>query len=59
MHAGFSDPVAYLLTGIAAVIVAAGLVAIGINRMSGEALKPKMTIEQLQHDKAAAKEMVR
>ena len=32
MHAGFSDPVAYLLTGIAAVIVAGGLVAIGINR---------------------------
>jgi hypothetical protein len=59
MHAGFSDPVAYLLTGIAAVIVAGGLVTIGINRMSGEALKPKMTIEQLQHDKAAAKEMVR
>jgi len=59
MHAGLSDPVAYLLTGIAAVIVAGGLVAIGINRMSGEALKPKMTIEQLQHDKAAAKEMVR
>jgi Putative Actinobacterial Holin-X, holin superfamily III len=59
MHMGFSDPVAYLLTGIAAAIVAGGLVAIGINRMSGEALKPKMTIEQLQHDKAAAKEMVR
>jgi len=59
MHAGFSDPVAYLLTGIATVIVAGGLVGIGINRMSGEALKPKMTIEQLQHDKAAAKEMVR
>jgi len=59
MHAGLSDPVAYLLTGVAAAIVAGGLVAIGINRMSGEALKPKMTIEQLQHDKAAAKEMVR
>jgi Putative Actinobacterial Holin-X, holin superfamily III len=59
MHAGFSDPVAYLLTGIAAVIVAGALVMIGINRMSAEALKPNMTIEQLQHDKAAAKEMVR
>jgi Putative Actinobacterial Holin-X, holin superfamily III len=58
MHMGFSDPVSYLLTGIAAAIVAGGLVAIGINRMSGETLKPKMTIEQLQHDKAAAKEMV-
>jgi hypothetical protein len=58
MHAGFSDPVSYFLTGIAAVIVAGGLVAIGINRMSGEALKPKVTIEQLQHDKAAAKEMI-
>jgi len=59
MHAGLSDPVAYLLVGVAAVIVAGGLVAIGLSRMSGEALKPKMTIEQLQHDKAAAREMVR
>jgi hypothetical protein len=59
MHAGFSDPVAYLLVGIAAAIVSGGLVAVGISRMSGDALKPKMTIEQLQHDKQAAKEMVR
>ena len=59
MRAGLSDPVAYLLTGIAAAIVSGALVAIGLSRMSGEALKPKMTIEQLQHDKAAAREMVR
>jgi putative superfamily III holin-X len=59
MHAGLSDPVAYLLVGVAAAIVSGGLVAIGLSRMSGEALKPKMTIEQLQHDKAAAREMVR
>jgi hypothetical protein len=59
MHAGFSDPVAYLLTGIGGLIVAGGLVWFGMSRMSGGALKPKVTIEQLRHDKVAAKEMVR
>ena len=48
-----------LLIGVAAAIVSGVLVAIGLSRMSGEALKPKMTIEQFQHDKAAAREMVR
>jgi len=59
MHAGFSDPVAYLLTGIGGLIVAGGLVWFGLSRMSGGALKPNVTIEQLRHDKVAAKEMVR
>lgn len=58
MHAGFSDPVAYLLTGGGAVLIAAILIGVGISRMSGDALKPAMTLEQLQRDKAAAKEMV-
>jgi hypothetical protein len=58
MHAGYSDPVAYLLTGGAAVLVAAILIGVGISRLSGDALKPSMTLEQLQRDKVAAKEML-
>jgi hypothetical protein len=58
-HAGLSEPIAYLLAGGAALAVAGALIAVGVNRMSAEALKPVITIEQLQRDKAAAKEMVR
>lgn len=59
MHAGFSDPIAYLLTGGGAILIAAILIGVGITRMSSEALKPSITIEQLQRDKVAAKEMMR
>lgn len=59
MHAGLSDPIAYLITGGAAAVVAASLIAIGMGRMSGDALKPSMTIDQIHQDQAAAKEMVR
>jgi Putative Actinobacterial Holin-X, holin superfamily III len=59
MHAGLSDPIAYLITGGATAILAATLVAIGISRMSADALKPSMTIDQVHKDQAAAKEMVR
>jgi Putative Actinobacterial Holin-X, holin superfamily III len=58
MHAGYSDPVAYLMTGGAAVLLAAVLIGVGISRVSGDALKPSMTLEQLQRDKVAAKEML-
>lgn len=59
MHAGLSDPVAYLITGGAAAILAGALIAVGISRMSGDALKPSMTVDQIHKDQAAAKEMVR
>jgi hypothetical protein len=59
MHAGLSEPVAYFLAGAAAVAVAGTLIAVGMNRMSADSLKPAVTIEQLQRDKAAAKEMIR
>lgn len=59
IRAGLSDPVAYLLTGAGTAAVAGALVAVGIRRLSGDALKPKIMIEQLQQDKAAAQEMVR
>jgi hypothetical protein len=59
MHAGLSDPIAYLITGGGAAVVAAALIAIGMGRMSGDALKPSMTIDQIHQDQAVAKEMVR
>jgi Putative Actinobacterial Holin-X, holin superfamily III len=59
MHAGLSDPVAYLLIGIAAAAIAGALVAVGLKKLSGDAMKQKIMIEQLQRDKAAAQEMVR
>jgi hypothetical protein len=59
ISAGFSQPVAYLLTGGGAALVSGALIATGMNRLSGDALKPSVTLEQVQRDKAAAKEMVR
>jgi hypothetical protein len=59
IRSGFSDPVAYLIAGGGAAIVAGALVAVGRGRLSGEALKPSETLEQVQRDKLAAKEMVR
>ena len=59
MQAGFSPTVAYLLTGGTAAGIAGALVAVGVSRMSADALRPAMTMEQLQRDKTAAKEMVR
>src|SRR3954462_7247382 len=56
MHAGVSDPVAYLIVGLAAAIVSVALVAIGINHLSGDALKPTATIDEIERDKAAARE---
>ena len=58
MHAGFSDAIAYLLAGGAALLLGAILIGVGISRTSGDALKPSVTLEQLQRDKIAAKEMM-
>ncbi len=59
MHAGISDPMAYLIAGGGAVIVSAILISVGMNRLSGDALTPTETLGQVQQDKMAAKEMVR
>jgi Putative Actinobacterial Holin-X, holin superfamily III len=56
---GMSDPVAYFIAGGGAAIVAGVLIAVGLQRLSGDALKPSVTLEQVQRDKLAAKEMVR
>ena len=59
MHAGISDPLAYLLTAIGAMAISGILIWVGISRLSGDALTPKVTLDQLERDKMAAKEMVR
>jgi hypothetical protein len=59
IRAGLSDPIAYLITGAGAALVSAGLIAIGLKRLSGDALKPSVTLDQVQRDKVAVKEMVR
>ena len=56
---GFSAAAAYFLTGAGAALVSGALIAIGLSRLSGDALKPTMTLEQVERDKIAAKEMVR
>jgi hypothetical protein len=59
IRSGLSDPVAYLCAGGGATIIAGVLIAFGFNRLSGEALKPSITIQQIEKDGVAAKEMVR
>ena len=59
MHAGLSDPVAYLITGASAAMISALLIMVGINRLAGDALKPTATMDEIERDKAAAREMVR
>jgi hypothetical protein len=56
---GFSDPMSYLLTGGGAILVSAILVWLGMKRLSGDALKPGVTLDQIERDKSAVKEMVR
>jgi hypothetical protein len=59
MKGGFSEPVAYLLTGAGAALISTAFIAAGMSRLSGDALKRSMTLDQVQRDKVAAKEMVR
>jgi hypothetical protein len=59
IRGGFSEPVAYLLTGVGAALVSALLIVAGLSRARGDALKPSATLDQVQRDKVAAKEMVR
>ena len=59
IRGGLSEPLAYLLTGAGAALVSAALIGIGLSRLSGDALKPSVTLDQVERDKIAAKEMVR
>jgi hypothetical protein len=59
IQSGLSQPVAYLITGVGAALVSAALIMTGLNRLSGDALTPSVTLDQVQRDKVAVKEMVR
>jgi membrane protein DedA with SNARE-associated domain len=59
IEAGLAEPLSYLLTGGLAALLAAVLMFAGARRLSGEALKPSVTLDQINRDKIAAKEMVR
>jgi len=59
IQAGLSQPISYLVVGVVAAIVSAALILIGKNRLSGDTLKPSVTLEQFERDKMAVKEMVR
>lgn len=59
IHSGVSEPMAYLCTGVGAALISGALIWTGIGRLSGGAMKPTETLQQLQRDKLAAKEMVR
>ena len=59
IRSGLSDPVAYFIVGLGAALLSAALIAVGMSRLSGGALKPTITLDQVQRDKVAAKEMVR
>jgi hypothetical protein len=59
IRGGLSEPVAYLLTGAGAALVSVALIVTGLRRLSGDALKPSVMLDQVQRDKVAAKEMVR
>jgi hypothetical protein len=59
IRSGFSEPVSYLITGGGAALVSLALIMTGMSRLSGDALKPSVTIDQVRRDKMAAKEMVR
>ena len=59
IRSGLSEPGAYLTVGLGAALLSAGLIAVGLSRLSGNALKPTVTLDQVQRDKVAAKEMVR
>jgi hypothetical protein len=58
IRSGFSDPVAFSLTGAGAALVSVALITTGLSRLSADNLKPSVTLEQVQRDKVAAKEMV-
>jgi hypothetical protein len=59
IRSGLSDPVAYLCAGGGAAILAGILIAVGLSRLSTDAMKPSITLQQVEKDKMAAKEMVR
>jgi hypothetical protein len=40
-------------------VLAGILIAVGLNRLSSDAMKPSITLQQVEKDKMAAQELVR
>jgi len=59
IRSGLSEPVSYLVTGAVAAVVAGALISLGMSRLSGDGLKPSITLDQVERDKVAVKEIVR
>ena len=59
VEVGMSAPLAYLVSGVGGAIVSAALIWMGLSRLSGDALKPAVTIQEIRRDANAAKEWVR
>ena len=59
MAAGWSQPLSYLTSAIAAAVMAGVLFAIGISRLDSSNLAPRETMRQLEKDKDTVKGMVR
>lgn len=56
---GWSEPVAHLISALAAAVLAAILAMVGMQRLKPENLKPSETINQLEQDRAAVKRFAR
>jgi hypothetical protein len=56
---GLSQPLAYLISGVGALIIAGILVSVGVSRLSTSALKPSAALDQIRQDKAMATELMR
>ena len=56
---GMAAPLSYAATGVAAGIVGAGLVWSGLSKLSGSALRPAVTLDEINRDRAVAKELTR
>lgn len=59
VYLGLSEPLAYLVAGGGAALIAAALVWAGLSRMSSQGLKPQATLAQFRRDKDVARELIR
>jgi len=56
---GFSPVAAHFTAALIGAVIAAVFIAIGLNRLKPEKLKPKVTIQQLERDVNTAKELAK
>jgi hypothetical protein len=56
---GLSQPLAYLCSGLGALVVAVALMWAGMSRLSAGALKPSATLDEIRRDKVMATELMR